>query len=221
MARGDAGSICVAYTFSCQDAPCTWYGGECFAGFYCKLGADGLSGTCQAMPKTGGVCDDQTSYACATGLSCNVDLDGGAATCGALGSAGATCLSIANCATGLYCLKPDGGVVGTCTATIAAGGDCNPNDRNFACGRYFDNCQPVTRKCGANPKLSENCSVAEQNCQNGWCEASGDAGLGVCVAKLAGGAPCASRGQCESGYCLLPAAGGDAGTACMAVCKRP
>jgi hypothetical protein len=221
LAGADGGATCVATSYSCQDAPCTKYGRECFTGYYCKLpAADAGAGTCQALPSSGEACGPETSYQCATGLACNINLEAGfTGTCGTPGTAGASCLATMSCAAGFYCVKPDGGVLGTCTAVLATGTGCDPNTNDFSCGRAIHKCQPGTSTCGVDPVLSEPCSPLDDNCQNGWCDGSGsDASLGVCVAKLAGGAACTDNRQCASGDCTTTA---DGGGVCKNDCKRP
>jgi hypothetical protein len=68
--------------------------------------------------------------------------------------------------------------------------------------------------------LGETCDVQTDNCVDSWCdESAGDAaGLGTCVAKLAGGSPCNADSECDSDSCVDD---GDGGTVCTTNCKRP
>jgi hypothetical protein len=216
------GSVCVAPSYSCQDAPCTKNGDECFAGYYCKLpAADAGAGTCQALPATSQPCGMETGFQCTYGVSCNLNLEAGfTGTCGALGTAGAACLSVLNCEAGFYCAKADGGILGTCTAVLAPGADCDPAARDYSCGRgLVYGCQPATGKCATNPAVGDPCVVDNDTCQNSWCDGSaGDGSSGICAAEKAGGAACESGSECKSGDCTTL---GDGGKECAIDCKRP
>jgi hypothetical protein len=127
-------------------------------------------------------CTDSAS--CVEGLGCDDVLK----TCQPRKAAGESCATV-ECQAGLYCDSSN-----VCAQQAGAGGTCNPTE-GHACATGL-RCVGTPSTCVAPHAVGDDCTDGAGCVSGAYCATT-------CTALKAGGAACASDGECTSDHCNL------------------